>query len=165
MPIDPILKKYVDLIKSKTGDTFKGVYYGDPIRLPVSRMPALIVTRRTSSSTPFTNTEDIHKMQLVFTIVADIRKDISDETTLVPGTGQLYDLMEGRDPNTYLLKPQSLLGILRQNVNIDQAHQIWTDIETGTKIEYGLLINKRQENSWSIEGALSAVVSIVQTRL
>lgn len=161
--VDPIIQKYIDLIKANT-KAFKAYYVGDPIRIPVSMMPCLIIARRGTSTEPFSNTEDIHSIQLVFTVVSDIRKDISDETTLTPGNGTMYDLMEGRDPVTYLLKPQSLLGILRKNVNVDRAHQIWTDIKSATRIEYGLLINKRQENSWSIEGSITAQVSVVQTR-
>lgn len=161
--IDPIIQKYIDLIKANT-NVFKAFYVGDPIRVPVSRMPCLIVAKNMTSTEPFSNTEDIHTIQLVFTVVADVRKDISDETTLTPGNSSMYDIMEGRDPSTYQLKPQSLLGILRKNVNVDRAHQIWTDIKSATKIEYGLLINKRQENSWSIEGAITVQVSVVQTR-
>lgn len=161
--IDPIIQLYIDLVKKNT-NVFKAFYVGDPIRIPVSMMPCLIVARRMTTTEPYTNTEDIHNIQLVFTVVADIRKDISDETTLTPGNGTLYDIMEGRDPATYQLKPQSLLGILRKNVNVDRAHQIWTDIKSSTRIEYGLLINKRQENSWSIEGAITTQVAVVQTR-
>lgn len=161
--VDPILKKYRDVIEANT-KVFKVFYYGDPVKIPVSFMPALIIARRTTTTTTFTNVEDVHKMTLVFTIVTDIRKDISDETTLVPGTSSLYDIMEGRDPTTMLLKSESLLNILRHNIDIDQAHQMWTDAGSGSKIDYGLVMNKRAVESWSIEGSLTVVCSLVQLR-
>jgi hypothetical protein len=160
---DPILKMYVDLITSKT-KVFRGIYFGDPVRIPVSMLPALIAAKKGTLTSPFSNTEDVHKTTLVFTVVTDIRADFSDETTMVPGNATLYDLMEGRDSTTMALKVTSLLGILRSNVNIDQEHQVWTDIDTPTRIDYGLVMNKRQQPSWSIEGALTTVASIVQSR-
>jgi len=161
---DPILKKYADLIQAKTGNRYKGVYFGDPVRIPVSMLPALIVAKKGTLTSPFSNTEDVHKITLVFTVVTDVRADFSDDTAMVPGNATLYDLMEGRDPTTLQLKATSLLAILRNNVNIDQPHQVWTDIDTPTRIDYGLVMNKRAQPSWSIEGALTTVASIVQPR-
>lgn len=164
---DPIIKLYFDLIKANTGDFFKAYYYGDPIRIPTSFLPCIIGTKRASSTKTFTNVEDQSDMTLVFTVVTDIRRDISDETQLVPGWSKIFDIMEGRDPNTFLLKPESLMSILRHNVDVGQNKQIWTDVSTPTKIDYGLVMNKRGgtvEASWSIEAALSTVVSMVQLR-
>lgn len=161
--IDPIIKKYVDLVKANT-DAFKTFYQGDPILIPVSSMPALVISRKTTQVNYFTNTEDQHFITLVFTIVADIRKDISDDRTLVAGNATLYDLMEGRDPVTYQLKSQSLMYILRHNQNIDMAHQIITDLSSLTRIDYGMVLGKRVKDSWSIEGTINAVVSLVQSR-
>lgn len=160
---DPILKKYADLITSKM-PVFNVVYYGDPVRIPASLLPALIVAKRSTQTSTFTTTEDMHRVTIVITIVTDVRADFSEDTAMVPGNSTLYDLMEGRDPATYLLKPNSLLAVLRNNIDIDQAHQIWTDIDAPTKIDYGLVMNKRQPASWSIEGALTTVASIVQPR-
>jgi len=83
---------------------------------------------------------------------------------LVAGNQRLYDLMEGRDPETLALKPTSLLYILRHNADIDPAHDVWTDMATPTQIDYGLIANKRATPSWSIEGAITTVVSLVQSR-
>lgn len=160
---DVIIKKYFDLIASKT-KAFKTFYYGDPIRIPASSMPALIGSRRSTRSKTFTNSEDKHDMQLVFTIVADVRGEIQDDKQMVAGNRLLYELMEGRDPSTYLLRPDSLLYILRHNVDIDPTHQIWGDIAASTSIDYGLVANKRANPSWSIEGTITTVASLVQIR-
>ena len=160
---DPILQKYADLVKANTNQ-FKAIYFGDPIRIPASSLPALILSRKQTQTSTTTNNEDQHMMVLVFTVVTDIRNTISDEKTLVPGQNDLYNIIEGRDPTTFQLKSDCLLNILRHNIDIDQAHQIWTDISTPTKIDYGFVANKRQEASWSIEGTITAVASLVQQR-
>lgn len=163
MTQDPVIKKYFDLIAANT-NAFKAYYYGDPIRIPVSNLPALCASRRMTNVSYTTNAEDEHSMQIVFTVVTDIRKEWSDDVTKVPGWDALFDLVEGRDPATMLLKPGSLLNIIRHNFDIDQAHQMWTDVRTPTKVDYGLVANKRMPGSWSIEAAITTTCTLVQIR-
>lgn len=157
---DQIIKLYFDIIKANT-DVFKGYYYGDPVNIPVSMTPAILGSRRMSQAMYGTNLEDEESMTLVFTVITDIRKDISDDKQLVPGWLSIYDIMEGRDPVTKNLKPTSLLYILRHNFGI--ANNMWTDVRTATRIDYGLVQNKRQPG-WSIEATVTVVCTIVQTR-
>lgn len=161
---DPIIKKYFDLIQANAPGVFKGFYYGDPIRIPASMLPALVCARRQTQSTSFTNAEDEHNMQLVFTVVTDIRKDITDDTSFVPGLATLYDVIEGRDPTTFLLKSTSLMQILRHNVDLNAGIELWTDVSTATKVDYGMTLGKRKEDSWSLEGSITIVAKLVQLR-
>lgn len=159
--VDPIIKTYFDLIKANAG-SFRSYYYGDPVRIPASSLPALIGTRRATSTTWSDSANDEHTMELVFTVVIDIRPNISDDTTLVPGWNALFDLVEGRDPDTLLLKSQSLLNILRHN--FAPANNLWTSMRTPTRVEYGLVANKRQPGQWSIEAAITTAASFIQLR-
>lgn len=159
---DPIIQKYFDLIKAANPD-LKGYFFGDPVRIPASFMPAICGSRRMTSVNYGSSAEDEHSMQLVFTVVSDVRKDISDETQLVPGWNTLFDLIEGRDPATLLLKPNSLLYILRHNFAV-QSGLLWTDVRTATKVDYGLVANKRQPGAWSIEAAITTTCTLVQLR-
>lgn len=160
---DPVITKYIELIKSYT-NAFKMFYYGDPIRVPVSSMPALIVSKVATDLTEFTNAEDEHNMQIVFTVITDIRKDISDEHTIVPGISSLYYLLEGRDPSTLQLNPDSLANILRHNVDLYQNVKLYTDVGSKTKISYNMTIGKRQEDMFGIEGSITIIAKLVQLR-
>lgn len=160
---DPIITKYIELIKSKTS-VFRRFYYGDPIRVPVSSMPALIVSKVATDMTEFTNAEDEHNMQLTFTVITDIRKDISDETTIAPGISSLYAIIEGRDPTTLNLLPESLANILRHNVDLYQNAKLYTDVGSKTRISYNMTIGKRQEDMFGIEGSISIIAKLVQLR-
>lgn len=160
---DPVLKKYVDLIRANMGD-LKQVYYGDPIRIGVSQLPALIIAKLASTSKQITNVEDEHRMQISITIVTDVRDTISDDKTMVSGTNMLYDLMEGRQEGTYQLKPGSLLSILRHNVELDPANNLRTDLDTVTKVDYGMTLGKRKEQAWSIEGIVTFIANFIQVR-
>lgn len=161
---DPVISAYISLIKQYTGDTIKKFYYGDPIRIPRSNMPAIIIAKRSSSTSYLTNAEDKHEITMIFTVVTEVTKDISTDTSLVPGIASLYDIIEGRDPATLKLKNSSLLSILRHNVDVNAALQCFTDVSTPTKIDYGMTLGKRQEDSFGIEGAITTVITCVQYR-
>lgn len=160
---DPIITAYIDLIKSKT-DIFKGIYYGDPISVPASSMPALIVSKVATELTEFDFANDEHNIQLNFTVVTDVRKDIQDDKTMAIGTNSLYAIIEGRNVDDWTLLPESLAQILRHNVDINQGKKLYTDVGTRTKISYGMTLNKRGEGMYGIEGSITIVAKFVQFR-
>lgn len=161
---DPIIAAIVKRVRDATGNAFKEFYQGDPIRIPVSKMPALIIARRQTSTSYITNAEDQHEVTFAITVVTDIRKDISLDTALVPGMATLYDLIEGRDPTTLQLKPSSLMAILRHNVDINENLQVYADVSMPTKVDYGMTMGKRAEDSFSVEGVITTVMTCVQFR-
>lgn len=160
---DPILKKYVDTITAATKQ-FKRVYYGDPIRIGTSELPALIIAKVDSRVSNLTNQEDRHELRISLTVVTDIRNTISDDKEMVRGVNSLYDIMEGRQEGTYLLKPSSLLYIIRHNVELDVGNNLRTDLNTMSRVDYGMTIDKRMESSWSIEGMLELTAHFTQNR-
>ena len=160
---DPIITKYFDLIKANT-DVFKEFYYGDPIRIPASNLPAIILSREQTRVGHLTNAEDEHGMQMILSIITDIRNDLSDYTNIVAGVNTLYDLVEGRDATTLQLKPTSLLSILRHNLEVDIQHNLRTDLSTITTAEYGMTLGKRTEEGWAMECQIKFVAYFNQIR-
>lgn len=160
---DPIMKKYVDTIHANTS-AFKSVFYGDPIRVGVSELPCLIVAKVDTRVSNMTNAEDMHQIRLSFTVVTDIRNTLNEDKHMVAGVNALYNLMEGRQDGTYQLDPKSLLYILRHNVEIDPANNLRTDLNTMSRIEYGMTMGKRKEAAWSIEGMLELTCVYSQIR-
>lgn len=163
MYTDPILKKYADLIESKT-KVFKQIYFADPIRIPNSSLPCLILTKLGTQVQNMTNVEDIHQVRISMTVVTDIRDTISEDKTMVAGTNDLYNLMEGRDPTTYALKTDSLLGIIRNNVELDDSKNLRTDLSTATNVDYGMTLGKRAQEAWSVEGTMDLTATFTQIR-
>lgn len=160
--VDPILRKYADLIQGHTSD-FKRVYFGDPVRIGVSELPALVITKEGTQIGTMTNEEDRHDIRILFTVITDVRNTISDDKTMAAGINQLYNLIEGRDTG-YSLKPTSLAGILRNNVELDVANNLRTDLSTASVIGYGVTLGKRSEDSWSVEGSVSITATFTQVR-
>lgn len=161
--LDPILKKYGDLITGATKQ-FKRVYYGDPIRIGTSELPALVIAKIDTRVANITNVEDQHTVRLSFTVVTDVRETINEDKTMVRGVNQLYNLMEGRQNTTYQLKTDSLLYILRHNVELDVSQNLRTDLSTMSRIDYGMTMGKRLEKGWSIEGTLEVTAHFIQIR-
>lgn len=167
--VDPILKKYADLITGVVGDGFfKEVYYGDPIRIPASNLPALVLskdeTRVLNTGDGGSNVEDAHLMAITISVITDIRDDINDDKSIRAGVASLYDIIEGRESDTLKLKNKSILHILRNNVLVDSSNGLRTDLGTTTRVDYGLTVGKREVESWAIEAQIEINAHFSQLR-
>ncbi len=159
---DPILKKYGDLISAGNKE-IRRTFYGDPIRIGSSELPALILAKIDSRISNLDNAQDRHDIRISITLVTDVRDTISEDRQMVHGVNSLYNLMEGRQEN-YLLKTDSILYILRHNVEVDPANNLRTDLNSVTRIDYGMTMGKRKVDAWSIEGTLELLATFTQPR-
>ncbi|MDR6305899.1 hypothetical protein GGQ85_003625 [Nitrobacter vulgaris] len=162
---DPIIEKYVELIKANTS-AIKAFYQGEPIRLPASNLPCAIIAKRETRAGALTNAEDEHGIGMSITIVADVRKDLSTDDNIakaVAGVSTLYDIIEGRNED-YTLKEDSILGILRSNIVLDAAKSLRTDLGSMTRVDYGTTLRDRAQDQWSIEARIEFVCSFSQVR-
>jgi hypothetical protein len=160
---DPVISAYIELIRANTGE-IKEFYQGEPIRVPASNFPCAIISKRQTRVAPASNAEDEHGIALSITIIADVRKDLSsDDSAVTAGIGLLYDLVEGRNADL-TLKENSLLGILRGNLLVDDAHGLRTDLGAQTVVDYGLTLRDRAPEAWSIEARVDIVASFHQVR-
>ena len=160
---DPILRKYADLITSQN-KVIKSVFFGDPIRIGASELPAMVIAKIDTRVSNQSNMEDRHDLRISITIVTDVRETVSEDKTMVRGVNALYNLMEGREESNYYLKSDSLLHILRNHVTIDAANNLFTDLDSFTRIDYGMTLGKRGENMWAIEGTLELTATFIQLR-
>ena len=159
---DPIIKKYLELIKASVPE-IKFYYQGDPVRIPKSNLPAVILSKSQTQVSPLTNAEDAHQLSLILTVVTDVRDERNDEHEMTPGIAQLYDIIEGRENTTYALKAKSILNILRTNQIVDAAYNLRTDLGTITRADYGLTIGKRSEG-YATEGQVEFIATYSQIR-
>lgn len=159
---DPIMMEYRNLIEPL--GIYKRIYLGDPIRIGNSELPALIIAKVDTRAGQITNSEDQQEMRMTFTVVTDVRDTISEDKEMVRGVNSLYDLLEGRDSATFELKPTSLLYVLRHNQVVNAARNLRTDLQSVSKIDYGMTIGKRKDEAWSIEGTLEITATFTQVR-
>lgn len=161
--LDPVLEKYIDLIKANNG-AIKSYYFGEPIRFPSVDLPCLFISKKTTNVDPITNTEDQHNMMLTMTLVTDVRSDLStQDANFTAGIATLYNIMEGRNAD-YTLKDTSILGILRSNLIVDGVNQLITDLETVTRIDYSHTMANRTPQEWWILSTIDFVCKFTQVR-
>lgn len=163
--IDPIIKKYKDLIEAANPGLFKGFYQGDPLRIPKSNLPALIISKTRTNLSPMSNAEDAHEIVMTMNIITDMRDEINDDQSVVPGVAQLYDIIEGRDAQ-YKLKASSILNILRSNIVVDASLNLRTNLASITTADYGLTIGKRGSSAetYATEGSIEFIATYSQIR-
>jgi hypothetical protein len=162
---DPILEKYIDLIKANTG-AIKTYFQGEPFGVGTSQLPACIISKLTTNVGPLTNAEDGHEIGLRITIITDVRQDLStaeSRAKLVEGVTTLYDLIEGRNAD-YTLKNTSILDILRSNITVDATNNVRTDLDSITRVDYGATLRERPKEEWSVEARVDFVCTFSQVR-
>jgi hypothetical protein len=164
---DPIIAKYIQLLKAHAGGAIKEFYQGEPIRIPSSNYPCALISKRETRVGPISNAEDQHEIALSITIIADVRNDLSTESgakNAVAGIATLYDIMEGRNAD-YTLKDTSILDILRSNLEVDAGQNLRTDLGSITRVDYGTTLRDRAQEQWSIEARVDYVAVLQQTRV
>lgn len=162
---DPLVQKYIDLITAKT-NVFKVFYQGEPVRIPTTNLPCCIISKKATQIGQITNAEDGHEVGLTFTVVTDIRNELStneNDATIVEGIAKLYDIIEGRNDD-YTLKDTSLLDILRTNQLVDGTGNLRTDLSQPTRVDYGETLQNRDPEEWRVEARVEIVAEFIQTR-
>lgn len=162
---DPIIQKYIDIIKSKNGE-IKYFYQGEPTRIPTSVLPCCIVSKAETQVGFLTNSEDEHQIAMKIIIVTDIRKELStneNDSKVIEGVSKLYDILEGRNAD-YTLKDTSILDILRVNQLLDAGNNLRTDLSTVTKVGYGETLQNRDPAEWRIQAEVEFVAHFTQIR-
>jgi hypothetical protein len=160
---DPIIEHLISVIETACGDTFKSYHHGDPLLIAKSDLPALIITKDTTEIGDESNAEDYHKMIFVITVVYDIRDSLSDANIRVQAGDQaLYNLMEGRDEDTWNLLSTSLIDVLRNNANL--GNDCIIDLQTPMSVDYGFTVGVRAEKGLAYEAHLSFSLFKVQLR-
>ncbi len=170
---DPVAKAITDTIRTRNED-IKTYHHGDPLAIPKDYLPALIVEKDTTPITDLTNKEDEHVINVVLTIVTDIREDFLGSDTegkdvlITPAVSQLWNILEGRGDSgvtKFFLKSTSIAGILRANRALGTGNRaLDVSLRNPMTTNYGITVGKRGELTTAIEGNISFAVYFNQLR-
>ncbi len=162
--IDPVLQKIADVIKAN--GKIQTFYFGDPLKVVASNLPACVLTKNGTRAGQVTNAEDGHEIGITITIITDIRQDLSTEDNIAlitPGVATLYEMIEGRGSD-YKLNANSVLNLLRSNQLLDSVNNLRIDLEAPTRIDYGVNLRQREPAQWTTEANIDIVVNFIQLR-
>jgi hypothetical protein len=160
---DPIIEKIFNNIEASASGVFTTYFYGDPVLLAKSDLPALIGVKDTTEIGDESNAEDYHRMNIVLTVVIDIRQYLEEpaDYNVHVAYQKLYDVIEGRNAD-YTLKSTSVLDILRKNHNLNNNANI--DLRSAMNIDYGFTVGKRAENALAWEANIFVPIYFTQLR-
>ena len=162
---DPIIKRLITVLNAEGPPALKNrYYYGDPIMVAKSVLPACFITKDETLITAETNMEDRNAVRLVLNVVYDLTRDFNKSLEQITGANSLYEMMEGRDATTYNLLPNTIAYVLRKYQTLDGSGKLWIDIDTETSVDYGVRLEQRGPGIYTVEGVISCVVRHVEVK-
>jgi hypothetical protein len=160
---DPILKAIIDMLEADGPRELVGHYiYGDTLAPAKSALPVVSVARDGTRILSDGTMQDRHVTSIVMAVIVDYTTDLNTSFDLSRGTSQLYELIEARDENRDL-KTNTLSFALRKNQKLNENLFI-SILDDGLMIDYGLGIEKRGSNIFSVEGILRFNVESTQKK-
>jgi hypothetical protein len=159
---DPIIERYLDLIKTNTSGKIKGFFNGMIGSIPASMLPAVILSIENTEVEELSNSEDEHRIHMVLNYIADIRPTLED-TTLITKMSDVLETLIGREVD-YSLKENSILYILRNNLNIDDSNNLRTDVRSFSIVTPEEISAGRFPGSYSVEGTIRFLAHFYQER-
>lgn len=150
---DPILKALIDMLESDGPSELRGHYiYGDTLAPPKSSLPVVSVARNNTNIRSDGTMQDRHIQPITIAIIYDWTRDLDQSFDLTRGSNALYRLVEERDTD-FSIKAGSLAYALRKNQKLGDNLFISINDE-GLDIDYGLGVEKRGSNIFSVEGII-----------
>ena len=150
---DPILKAIIDMLELDGPEELKKHYvYGDTLAPPRSALPVISVARDGTRIVSDGSMQDRHITAIVMAIIVDYTTDFNTSFDLTKGTNKLYELVEARD-TALKLKTKTIAYALRKNQKLGDNMFISVNDE-GLAIDYGLGVEKRGANIFSVEAIL-----------
>lgn len=153
---DPILVKLRDILNKDGPKMLKDSYYfGDPLVVNVSKLPACFISFDRQQITNADNAHLESNMSIVFNVVYDHKRDINQAFDNIESHMSVVDIIEGRAPandpsNPYAIRKDTILGALR--LHEDLGNNLWIDVGTASMAEYGIGIGKRGPGIYTAEG-------------
>ena len=120
MPVTPSIRPFIvdtiiDLLKAQFNDVFKAYYFGDPIMIPESEMPCIVVFKKSGAvEFGYTGTDE-NTEEIYIQVVTNKKDELGNPASEYAMQRQLMELVEGRDNTTGEYLDNSIMGVIRKN--------------------------------------------------
>jgi hypothetical protein len=125
--------RILKLMRQTLGANFKGYYNGDPIRIPETNLPCVIVEKPKTRVRLGATTQDVLGIQLRIKLVFNKREDFGAKDDVDLTEQKLERYMEGRHPVTGDYLDSTVLSALRSHLTLGGL-----SINTDVDIDYDL---------------------------
>lgn len=160
---DPILQALIEMLEAEGPRELVGHYvYGDVLAPPKQALPVVSVAYDGTNIRSDGTMQDVHVKPIVMAIIYDWTTDLDQSFDLTRGTTGLYKLIEERNTD-FSIKSRTIAYALRDNQKL--ADNLYISIrDEGLQIDYGLGIEKRGSNIFSVEGILRFNIELTQPK-
>lgn len=149
---DPVLLKLRDVLNQYGPKQLKNRYYfGDPLIVNASELPACFMSIDSQTVDNVTNAELETRIFVVLNVVYDHRRDLMQALDNIESHMSIVDLIGGRNED-YSLKADSILGCLRAHEDLDT--KLWIDVGSLSTADYGVGVEKRGPGIYTAEGII-----------
>ena len=112
---------------------FRGFYDGDPLLIPRSSLPAVVVETSQSNNLIGPTGHDKWQENIIIKLVVDKTDEMGANSDVVISYKRLKQMVFARDKTTKEFLPNSLMAILRKNFTLDDVV-----IQQNVTVDYGL---------------------------
>jgi len=148
------------LIKANINNAdYKAIYVGDPVFIPSSTLPCIIINPESNSIETNDTAQDMHRQEFTITYAMDKRKELNKVPDYVVTVKKMLEIMEARDSSTGKLKTTSIAGMLRGNFTLSE---IATD--QFVEILYGVQNRGEREELITAEAQIRFIVEDIVLR-
>lgn len=144
-------------LENKIKGKIKGFFVGDPWVIPMSVMPALLISPIKTESNILDNQRDSHTHFIDISLVIDARQYFDATPDKMVGTVFLMDTMEGENTDG-TIDASSILGILRDNLDLDTNRHI----QNVSSVDY--TVRRRTEELITLEAIAHLTVEYLVNR-
>lgn len=143
-----------ELLRDNLQEHFKAIYYGDPVKIPESLMPCLIVDPINTANELGPTGHDDMTTQVMVKIVFNKKDDFNAGPKEALTKQKVEYFAEGRDKDTGLYLPNTVQGVLRKNITVQNDASQFTD-----SINYDVIL--RPEETITQEAHITLIISSI----
>ena len=113
-----IIDTIIQTLRSVFNDSFKEYYFGDPIDIPDSLMPCLIISKESGDVSFGPTGMDENTETILIQVIFNKKDEIGNPSAEVFAHRRLMEVIEGRDATTGFYLDNSIMGVLRKNATL-----------------------------------------------
>lgn len=160
---DPIITALINKLEADGPTELVGHYiYGDTLAPNKSDLPVVSIARDGTVVQSDGTMQDRQTHSFVMSVIYDWTQDLDQSYDLVRGTTALYRLFQEMNDD-YSVKQNTIIYALRKNQKLD--NNLYISIQdNGLQVDYGLGVEKRGTNIFSVEGIVRFTVQSTQQK-
>lgn len=149
---DPVITAIIALLNAEGHKDLKNrFFYGDPLLVNRSQLPAVFISRDSSSIDDEDVATDRSRMKMVINVVYDLTRDFNQDFANINSANAIYEYIEGRNDD-FTLKTTSIAYILRKYQQINS--HLYINLDVPLELDYGIGVEKRGQGVYTTEGVV-----------